>query len=283
MTTSSPTIADKRRTFRELHQSGCFVIPNPWDIGSTRYLQGLGFKALATTSAGFAFSQGLPDAAVPRDMMLTHIRDIVAASDLPVNADFEGGYADDPAGVAESVRLCVATGVAGLSIEDSTGDKDHPLYDSAHAVARMRAARAAIDKAGVDVLLTGRCEGFLVGRPDLDEAIARLKAYAEAGADCLYAPGIRTREQIAAVVKAVAPKPVNFLNSGSFGFTVDDLAALGVRRISVGGSLARVGWTAFIRTARGIAEGSFEGFAGTMPNAELNAFFHDDLARRKMS
>jgi len=283
MTTSSPSIADRRRTFRTLHESSCFVIPNPWDVGSTRYLQSLGFKALATTSAGFAFSQGLPDAGVPRDMMLTHIREIVAAADVPVNADFEGGYAHDPAGVAESVRLCVATGVSGLSIEDATGDKDHPLYDVSHAVARMRAARTAIDKAGGDVMLTGRCEGFLVGRPDLDEAIARLKAYSEAGADCLYAPGIRTREQIAAVVKAVAPKPVNFLNSGSFGFTVSDLAALGVRRISVGGSLARVGWTAFIRAARGIAEGSFEGFAGTMPNAELNAFFHDDLTKRKTS
>ena len=283
MTTSSSSIADRRRTFRTLHESSCFVIPNPWDVGSTRYLQSLGFKALATTSAGFAFSQGLPDAGVPRDMMLTHIREIVAAADVPVNADFEGGYAHDPAGVAESVRLCVATGVSGLSIEDATGDKDHPLYDVSHAVARMRAARTAIDKAGGDVMLTGRCEGFLVGRPDLDEAIARLKAYSEAGADCLYAPGIRTREQIAAVVKAVAPKPVNFLNSGSFGFTVSDLAALGVRRISVGGSLARVGWTAFIRAARGIAEGSFEGFAGTMPNAELNAFFHDDLTKRKTS
>jgi 2-methylisocitrate lyase-like PEP mutase family enzyme len=280
---SSPSIAERRRTFRTLHESGCFVIPNPWDIGTARYLQSLGFKALATTSAGFAFSQGLPDAAVPRDMMLAHISEIVAASDLPVNADFEGGYADDPAGVAESVRLCVETGVAGLSIEDATGDKEHPLYDVDDAVARMRAARAAIDKAGGEVVLTGRCEGFLVGRPDLDEAIARLKAYSEAGADCLYAPGIRTREQIAAVVAAMAPKPVNFLNSGSFGFTVNDLTALGVRRISVGGSLARVGWTAFIRTARGIAEGSFEGFAGTMPNAELNAFFHDDLARRKTS
>ena len=281
MTTSSPSIADRRRTFRTLHESSCFVIPNPWDVGSTRYLQSLGFKALATTSAGFAFSQGLPDAGVPRDMMLTHIREIVAAADVPVNADFEGGYAHDPAGVAESVRLCVATGVSGLSIEDATGDKDHPLYDVSHAVARMRAARTAIDKAGGDVMLTGRCEGFLVGRPDLDEAIARLKAYSEAGADCLYAPGIRTREQIAAVVKAVAPKPVNFLNSGSFGFTVSDLAALGVRRISVGGTLSRVAMHAFIQSARQIAQdGKFDSFAGVVPNAELNKFFHDDLPRR---
>ena len=283
MTTSTPSIAEKRQVFRRLHESGCFVIPNPWDIGSTRFLQSLGFKALATTSAGFAFSAGMPDAAVPRDLMLAHIRDIVAATELPVNADFDGGYAHGPAGVADSVRLCVETGVAGLSIEDATGDETKPLYDLADAVARMRAARAAIDKAGGDVLLTGRSEGFLVGRPDLDEAITRLKAYAGAGADCLYAPGIRSREQIEAVVKAVAPKPINFLNSGAFGFTVDDLASLGVRRISVGGSLARVGWTAFIRVARGIADGSFESFTGTMPNADLNAFFRDDLARRKSS
>ncbi len=280
---TSPSVADKRRAFRKLHESGCFVIPNPWDVGTTRYLQHLGFKALATTSAGFAFTAGLPDAAVPRNMMLAHIRDIATASDVPVNADFENGYAHDPAGVAESVRLCIETGLAGLSIEDATGDTDDPLYDLDDAVARMRAARAAIDKSGGDVLLTGRAECFLVGRPDLDETIARLKAYADAGADCLYAPGIRTREQIAAVVEAVAPKPVNFLNSGAFDFTVADLASLGVRRISVGGSLARTGWTAFIRAARAIAEGSFEGFAGTMPNAELNAFFSDDVAKREPS
>jgi 2-methylisocitrate lyase-like PEP mutase family enzyme len=281
--TTTPSAADKRSSFRKLHESGSFVIPNPWDIGSTRYLQHLGFRALATTSAGFAFTQGLPDAAVPRDMMLKHIAEIVAATDLPVNADFEDGYADDPTGVAESVRLCVGTGVAGLSIEDSTGDKANPLYEFDTAVARIRAAREAIDEAGGDVLLTGRSEGFLVGRPGLDGAIARLQAYAAAGADCLYVPGIRTREQIEAVVRAVAPKPVNFLNSGAFGFSVDDLATLGVRRISVGGSLARTGWTAFTRAAKGIAEGSFEGFASTMPNAELNAFFRDDLARRASS
>lgn len=283
MAASRPSIAEKRRAFAKLHEAGCFVIPNPWDIGTTRYLQSLGFKALATTSAGFAFSAGLADAAVPRDLMLAHIADVVAVADVPVNADFEGGYAHDPAGVAESVRLCVETGVAGLSIEDSTQDDAKPLYDLDDAVARMRAARGAIDKAGGDVLLTGRAEGFLVGRPDLDDAIARLKAYSNAGADCLYAPGIRTREQIEAVVKAVAPKPVNFLNSGAFGFTVDDLAGFGVRRISVGGSLARVGWTAFIRAAKGIASGSFENFTGTMPNAELNAFFRDDRARRSAS
>jgi 2-methylisocitrate lyase-like PEP mutase family enzyme len=277
----SPSTADKCRSFRALHQSGCFVIPNPWDAGTTRYLQHLGFKALASTSAGYAFAQGIADGAVNRDMMLGHIAEIVAASDLPVNADFEGGYAHDPEGVAESVRLCVKTGVAGLSIEDSTGDPQKPLYDLDHAVARMRAARAAIDKTGGEVLLTGRAECFLVGRPDLDEAIRRLHAYSDAGADCLYAPGIRSREQIDAVVKAVAPKPINLLMSTASGLTVADLAALGVRRISVGSTLARVAWTAFIRSAKEIAEqGNFDSFASTTPHAELNAFFRDDFARR---
>src|SRR5712692_7378084 len=199
-----PTTAEKRAAFRRLHASGCFVIPNPWDIGTTHYLQNLGFKALATTSAGFAWSRGFADGGVPRDMMLAHIAELSAAADVPMNADFEGGYAHEPAGVAESVRLCVATGVSGLSIEDSTGDKDKPLYELELAVARIKAARAAIDQAGGDVLLTGRAECFLVGRPDLDETIRRLKAYAAAGADCLYAPGIRKREEIAAVVQAAA-------------------------------------------------------------------------------
>jgi 2-methylisocitrate lyase-like PEP mutase family enzyme len=276
-----PSIAEKRRTFRQLHEAGCFVIPNPWDIGTARYLQHLGFKALATTSAGFAFSRGLPDNAVPRDAMLAHIAEIVAASDLPVNADFEGGYAHEPDGVAESVRLCVATGVAGLSIEDSTGDKDKPLYDIDLAVARIKAARAAIDRAGGDVLLTGRAECFLVGRPDLDETIGRLKAYAAAGADCLYAPGIRSREQISAVVKAAAPKPVNLLMPGALGLTVDDVAGLGVRRISVGGTISRVAFGAFIRAAKQIAnEGRFDAFAEAVPHAELNALFRDDMKKR---
>ncbi len=276
-----PSTADKRRTFRTLHQAGCFVIPNPWDIGTARYLQHLGFQALATTSAGVAFSRGLPDAAVPRDAMLAHIAEIVAASDLPVNADFEGGYAHEPDGVAESVRLCVGTGVAGLSIEDSTGDKEKPLYDLDLAVARIKAARAAIDQAGGDVLLTGRAECFLVGRPDLDETVQRLKAYAAAGADCLYAPGIRTREQIAAVVKAAALKPVNLLMPGALGLTVDDVATLGVRRISVGGTISRVAFGAFIRAAKQIAsEGRFDAFAEAVPHAELNAFFRDDMKKR---
>lgn len=275
------TVVEKRAAFRKLHAGGCFVIPNPWDIGTTRYLQHLGFKALATTSAGFAFSRGLPDAAVSRDDMLAHIAEIVAATDLPVNADFEGGYAQAPEGVAESVRLCVETGVAGLSIEDSTGDKNEPLYDLDLAVARMKAARAAIDKAGGDVLLTGRAECFLVGRPALDEAVRRLKAYSAAGADCLYAPGIRTPEQIAAVVKAAAPKPVNVLMPGALGITVADLEALGVRRISVGGTLARVAWGAFIRATKEIAsDGRFDAFKEAAAHAEINGFFRDDMKTR---
>ena len=275
------TVVEKRAAFRKLHAGGCFVIPNPWDIGTTRYLQHLAYKALATTSAGFAFSRGLPDAAVSRDDMLAHIAEIVAATDLPVNADFEGGYARAAEGVAESVRLCVETGVAGLSIEDSTGDKNEPLYDLDLAVARMKAARAAIDKAGGDVLLTGRAECFLVGRPALDEAVRRLKAYSAAGADCLYAPGIRTPEQIAAVVKAAAPKPVNVLMPGALGITVADLEALGVRRISVGGTLARVAWGAFIRATKEIAsDGRFDAFKEAAAHAEINGFFRDDMKTR---
>lgn len=274
-------IADKRRAFRALHQSGCFVIPNPWNAGSARYLQGLGFKALATTSAGFAHAQGYSDGDVTRDMMLAHFREIAQVTDVPVNADFEGGYADDPDEVAENVKLCATTGVAGISIEDYTENDANPLYDFDLAVKRVRAARDAIDKAGGEIVFTARTEGFIRNRPDLDETIRRLKAFADAGADCLYSPGIKTREHITATVKAVAPKPINFLNSSAFGFTVDDLAALGIRRISVGGTLSRVAMHAFIRSARQIAlEGKFDSFAGITPNAELNKFFHDDLQRR---
>jgi 2-methylisocitrate lyase-like PEP mutase family enzyme len=274
-----PTIADKRRTFRSLHQTGCFVIPNPWDVGSARYLQHLGFKAIASTSAGFAFAQGHPDGAVPRDMMLAHLNELAHASDLPLNADFEAGYAHDLADVAESVRLAIDAGVSGLSIEDGV---DRKLYAVDDAVARVRAARMAIDKAGGDVLLVGRAECFLFGRPDLDETIARLKAYANAGADCLYAPGIKSREQIAAVVNAVAPKPVNLLmSSGAQPLAVADLAALGVRRISVGGALARVAWGGVMRVAKQIAEeGRFDGLNDSVPGAELNALFRDDLKKR---
>lgn len=277
---ASPTVADKRHTFRRLHEAGCFVIPNPWNVGSARYLQGLGFKALATTSSGYAHSIGSPDGGITRDQALAHYREIAAAADVPVNADFENGYTDTPEAVAANVKLCVATGVAGLSIEDYTGDPAEPLYPFAMAVARVRAAREAIGDSGV--LLTGRSEGFIVGRPDMAETVKRLKAYAEAGSDCLYAPGIKTREQIETVVEAVAPKPVNLLMAWPLGFTVEDITAMGVRRISVGGTLARVAMHTFIQSAREIAEnGRFDSFAGVMGNAELNAFFRDDRARRQ--
>lgn len=274
-----PTIAEKRKTFRTLHQSGCFVIPNPWDVGSARYLQHLGFKAIASTSAGFAFAQGRPDGAATRDMMLAHLNELAHASDLPLNADFEAGYGDDAASIADSVRLAIDAGVSGLSIEDGA---DRKLYAMDDAVARVRAARAAIDRSADDVLLVGRAECFLLGRPDLDETIARLKAYANAGADCLYAPGIKTREQIAAVVDAVAPKPVNHLmSSGAHPLTVSEIAELGVRRISVGGALARVGWGAVMRVATQIAhQGRFDGLNDSTPGAELNALFRDDLKHR---
>ncbi|MGA2568630.1 MAG: isocitrate lyase/phosphoenolpyruvate mutase family protein [Pseudolabrys sp.] len=276
--------ADKRRTFRALHQSGCFVIPNPWNVGTARWLQGLGFKALATTSSGYAHSQGYSDGDVTLDMVLAHCREIANAADVPVNADFEGGYAHDPAGVAENVRRCVETGVAGLSIEDFTGDDADPLYDFDLAVKRVRAARDAIDKAGGAVVFTARTEGFIKQRPDMAETIRRLKAFADAGADCLYPPGIRTREQIETVVKAVAPLPVNLLMSSASGLTVKDIADMGVRRISIGGTLARVAMNAFIKAAREIAsEGKFDSFAGVLSNAELSAFFHDDRTRRTQS
>jgi 2-methylisocitrate lyase-like PEP mutase family enzyme len=270
------SIADKRRAFRRLHEAGCFVIPNPWDIGSARYLQSLGFKALASTSSGFAWSVGRSDGALPRDAVLAHLRELVLATDLPVNADFENGYASDAAGVAESVRLAVETGVAGLSIEDSTGDAAKPLFDVDVAVERMRAARRAIDKAGGDTLLVGRAEGFLWGRPDLDDAILRLKAYSDAGADCLYAPGIRTPEQIRAVVDAVAPKPVNLLVGSTSELTMQAIAAFGVRRVSVGGALARAAWGGFMRAARMLAEeGRFEGFADAASGKELISLFRE--------
>ncbi len=265
--------------FRELHASGCFVLPNPWDVGTALYLQHLGFQALATTSSGFAFSRGLPDEvrALPRDLMLGHIRDVAAATPLPVNADFQSGYADEPEGVAENVKLCVAAGVAGLSIEDATSDGAR-LYEDRLAVERVRAARAAIDETGVPVILTARCEAWLVGHPDAPRlAIERLVAFAEAGADCLYAPGVRDPQRIAEIVKAVAPKPVNVLvSTPSPELTVPKLADLGVRRISVGSALARVAWGAFVRAARQIQEtGSFDSFADAAPFADLNGLFRD--------
>jgi 2-methylisocitrate lyase-like PEP mutase family enzyme len=281
MSISPSIVAARRRTFRDLHASGCFVIPNPWDAGSARYLQGLGFKALATTSSGFAWSMGHPDGDLSRERVLDHLRDMVAATDLPLNADFESGFARDPQGVAESVRLALETGVAGLSIEDATGDVDSPVYGVDVAAARLRAARDAIDKAGGDTLLVGRAENFIVGRPDLDDTISRLKEYAKAGADCLYAPGIRSREQIATVVAAVAPKPVNLLVGSASELTLKDIAALGVRRVSVGGALARAAWGGFMRAARSIAdEGRFDDFSQAAAGAELNSFFRDDLAKR---
>lgn len=281
MKPSASSVSDKRRVFRQLHETGCFVIPNPWDVGSARWLQSLGFKALATTSSGFAWSQGHPDNGISRDMALEHLAEMVAATDVPINADFENGFASDTQGVAQHVALAVETGVAGLSIEDSTGNPAQPLFTLDDAVARMRAARQAIDRRGDDTLLVGRAECFLVGRPDLNETTTRLRAYANAGADCLYAPGLRTAEQISAVVAAVAPKPVNLLVGWAAELTVADIAALGVRRISVGGALARAAWGGFQRAARTLAEqGRFDGFAQAAAGKELDAFFAADLKVR---
>lgn len=263
--------------FRELHESGCFVLPNPWDVGTAVYLEHLGFDALATTSAGFAFSRGLPDSvsAVTRGAMLVHISEVVEATSLPVNADFQTGYADEPEGVATNVALCIATGVAGLSIEDASGDTSAPLYDFSLAVERIRAARAAIDASGVPVVLTGRCEAWLVGHPDPARvSLERLVAYADAGADCLYAPGVRDHDEIAAIVKAVSPKPVNVLVSTPGDLSVSRLTDLGVRRVSVGGALARIAWGAFIRAAVSIKEtGSFEGLGDAAPFNQINDIF----------
>lgn len=272
-TPDASTIARRRADFKALHASGCFMLPNPWDAGSARYLQSLGFQALATTSSGHAWSQAQADGDLPVDAVLAHLREMVAATELPVNADFEDGFGDTPEAVARHVAQAVGTGVAGLSIEDGTGDASAPLYPIDAAVARLRAARAAIDAAGGDTLLVGRAENFFAGRPDLDDAIARLRAYADAGADCLYAPGITTREQIAAVVGAVAPKPVNVLVGATSVLTLQDLAALGVRRVSVGGALARAAWGGFMRAAQALQAGRFDGFEGAAQGAQLNGLF----------
>lgn len=273
---SSLDISTRRQAFRQLHHSGCFVIPNPWDAGSARYFAQLGFKALASTSSGAAWSRGKADGQMSLEETLAHLREMVAATDLPLNADFEAGFAADAAGVAANVRQAIATGVAGLSIEDSTGDPSAPLRDIPSAVERIRAARAVIDETGGETLLVGRAENFIVGRPDLDDAIRRLRAYADAGADCLYAPGIATREQIAAVVQAVAPKPVNLLVGSASALTLSDIEALGVRRVSVGGALARSAWGGFMRAAQMIAvEGKFDGFAGAASGAELNRLMRE--------
>lgn len=265
--------AEKRAAFRELHLAGCFVIPNPWDAGSARYLEHAGFQAIASTSSGFAWSTGHPDNAVTRETVLAHLKTLVEATDLPVNADFESGFGRTPEEVAESVKLAVATGVAGLSIEDSTGNINTPLFPIDEAFKRMKAARRAIDETGGDTLLVGRAENFFAGVPDLDDAIARLKAYAEAGADCLYAPGIQTPEQIRAVVTAVAPKPVNVLIGNNSPFTLEDMRNLGVRRVSVGGALARTAWGNFMSAADALAEGRFDGFNGAASGATLNGLF----------
>lgn len=266
-------IAERCRIFRSLHQSGCFVIPNPWDIGSARLLGQLGFRALATTSSGFAWSLGRSDNHITLAEALAHFRALADSVELPINADFEGGFAVEPAAVAANVAQAAVTGVAGLSIEDSTGDPASPLFDFQLSVERIRAARQAIDETRPEVLLVGRSEGFVVGRPDLGETIRRLTAYAEAGADCLYAPGIRSKQEITAVVQAVAPKPVNVLVGSDFT-TVAELAALGVRRISVGGALARAAWGSFLEAAKEIAEqGTFTGLARGVPFADLNRRF----------
>jgi 2-methylisocitrate lyase-like PEP mutase family enzyme len=267
-----------RQVFRELHREGCFALPNPWDIGTARYLEHLGFKAIATTSAGYAFSRGVADGRIGLEEMLAHITELVEATDLPVNADFENGYADDPEGVAANVRACVATGVAGISIEDAGDRRENAIYELPLAVERIRSAREAIGDSGV--VLVGRAEGFWVGREAIDRVIERLRAYADAGADCLYAPGLREVDHIRAVVQAVAPKPVNLLLSGpasltgSMNMTMADVAALGVRRVSVGGALARAAWGGFVRAATELAEhGKFDGFAGAVSHAELQKLF----------
>jgi methylisocitrate lyase len=267
------TTANRVDVFRQLHQSGCFVIPNPWDVGSARVLTQLGFRALATTSSGFAWSIGRADNHITLEQALAHFRSLANGVDVPINGDFEHGFAREPERVAANVAAAATTGLAGLSIEDSTGDRENPLFEFELAVERMRAARRAIDESGTGVLLTGRSEGFIAGRPDLAETIRRLTAYAEAGADCLYAPGIRAMEQIAALVTAVAPKPVNVLASTDFA-TVAELAAAGVRRISVGGALARTAWTAFLEAAKEIKErGTFTNLARAVSGVELNGRF----------
>jgi len=262
------TTTDERvQTFRSLHDSGCFVMPNPWDVGSARALEEMGFKALATTSAGFAWTLGRSDNHVTLDQVLEHLRVVAAAVSVPVNADFEGGFAIEPAGVFANVTLAARTGIAGLSIEDSTRDPLEPLHDFDLAVERVRAARRAIDESGTGIVLTGRSEGFVVGRPDIDETIRRLCAYAEAGADCLFAPRIASVEHVAAVVAAVSPKPVNLLINAPF-ITVAEAAGLGVRRISVGGTLARTAWAGFLRAAHEIADsGTFSHFE-QLPNVD---------------
>lgn len=264
----------KRELFRELHRTGCFVLPNPWDIGSAKLLAEQGFKSLATTSAGYAWSRGRADGDLSRTEILEHLRIMVGAVNLPIHADFESGFSDTAEGVFDSVTMALDTGVAGISIEDSTGNPGSPLREIGESVERITAARAAIDAAGGGALLTGRAENFFVGIPDLDDTVLRLKAYADAGADCLYAPGIKTRNEISVVVSAVAPKPVNVLIGWDSDFTLQDIADLGVRRVSLGGGLARAAWGGFMKSMRTIAvEGRFDGLSSKPSGAELNKLF----------
>ena len=276
----TPDIGERRRQFRALHQHGCYLLPNPWDVGSARYLQSAGFKALASTSSGHAWSQGKADGGEDLEQVLAHLRDMVDATSLPLNADFGDGFGATPADVERAVLRAIDTGVAGLSIEDAGPDAFQPLRPLDEALDRLRAARAAIDRSGADVMLIGRAENFFVGQPDIDDTLLRLRAYADAGADCLYAPGIVQRTHIEAVVAAVAPKPVNLLVGGPSAFTLQDIAAMGVRRVSLGGALARAAWGGFMQATQLLQEqGSFAGLQGATPGATLNALFDPPLHR----
>lgn len=267
-------VDQKRAVFAELHKTGCFVLPNPWNVGTARCLEDLGFKAIASTSSGHAFADGQPDGTQSLDTVLTHLRTLASAVSIPLNADFENGFADDPDEMQDNIVRCIATGVAGLSIEDAPQGDEAGLYEFQHALARVKAARLAIDRTGQTVMLTARTEGFIRGVPDIDETMRRLKAFADAGADCLYSPGITTRDHIQATVQAVGGRAINMLSGNALGFSVDELAQMGVRRISVGGALARVAMDAFLHVSQQIAaEGVFDGFAGIVSNADLNQRF----------
>ncbi len=274
--------AARRAAYRDLHKSGCFVQPNPWDAGTARWLRAKGFPALASTSAGFAWTRGRSDMEVPLDMMLGYIADIVeAVPDLPVNADFENGYADDDDTLARNVTLCVATGVAGLSIEDATGDPANPLYDFDTALRRFKAVRRAVDETGSGVMLTARAEAYLHGHPEpLPEVCKRLAAFAEAGADVLYAPGPKTAAEMREVIAAAGGKPVNIIVFADVGMSVDEIAELGARRISIGSALAKAAWTGFVAATEELAKGSFAGFRHNMASGPLNSFFLADLKER---
>ena len=278
----SEALTSRRTAFRKLHESGCFLIPNPWDTGSARWLRAKGFQALATTSAGYAWTEGRADQDVPLDMMLAHIRTIVDATpDLPVNADFENGYAQDEATLAKNVQLCIDTGVAGLSIEDATGDKAQPLYDFDIAVARFKVARQAVNASGANVMLTARAEAFLHGHPNpLPEVCKRIAAFADAGADVLYAPGVKTPAEMREVIAAAGGKPVNIIVFADFGLSVEEIAKLGARRISIGSALAKAAWTGFTKAVDDLAAGHFKAFGSNIGSGTLNGFFLKDIQSR---